>query len=63
VGRAYRKRWTIEAGFADRTGTLCCEVSTLCYPRAALFAFSVAVPAYNLPSAIKRVMRAARWAR
>ena len=57
VSEAYRKRWTIEGGFLDLTTTLDCEITTLCYPRAALFVFSVAVMAYNLQSAIKGVMR------
>jgi hypothetical protein len=57
VADAYRKRWTIEGGFLDLTTTLDCEISTLCYPRAALFVFCVAVMAYNLQSAIKGVMR------
>lgn len=57
VSEAYRKRWTIEGGFQDLTTTLDCEINTLCYPRAALFVFCVAVMAYNLQSAIKAVMR------
>lgn len=57
VAEAYRKRWTIEGGFQDLTTTLDCEIKTLCYPRAALFAFCVAVLAYNLQSAIKGVLR------
>jgi VCBS repeat-containing protein len=57
VSEAYRKRWTIEGGFLDLTTTLDCEINTLCYPRAALFVFCVAVMAYNLQSAIKGVMR------
>jgi VCBS repeat-containing protein len=57
VSEAYRKRWTIEGGFQDLTTTLDCEINTLCYPRAALFVFCVAVMAYNLQSAIKGVMR------
>lgn len=57
VSAAYRKRWTIEGGFLDLTTTLDCEINTLCYPRAALFVFCVAVMAYNLQSAIKGVMR------
>ena len=57
VSEAYRKRWTIEGGFQDLTTTLDCEIKTLCYPRAALFVFCVAVMAYNLQSAIKGVMR------
>jgi hypothetical protein len=58
VADTYRKRWTIETGFADLTTTLCCEIDTLCYPKAALFAFCIAVAAYNVQSAIKGVMRA-----
>jgi DDE family transposase len=57
VSEAYRKRWTIEGGFLDLTTTLDCEINTLCYPRAALFVFCVALLAYNLQSAIKGVMR------
>ncbi len=57
VSEAYRQRWTIEGGFLDLTTTLDCEINTLCYPRAALFVFCVAVLAYNLQSALKGVMR------
>jgi IS4 transposase len=48
VSEAYRKRWTIEGGFQDLTTTLACAINTLCYPRAALFVFCVALMAYNL---------------
>src|SRR5207248_7968086 len=58
VAKAYRKRWRIEGAFQELTVTLHCEVNTLCYPRAALFAFCVAVAAYNVQSALKGVMRA-----
>ena len=57
VAEVYRKRWTIEGGFLDLTTTLNCEIKTLCYPRAALLVFCVAVVAYNMQSAIKGVMR------
>jgi hypothetical protein len=57
VANTYRKRWTIETGFAELTTTLCCEINTLCYPKAALFAFCVAVAAYNVQSTIKGVLR------
>jgi hypothetical protein len=62
VSEAYRKRWTIEGGFLDLTTTLDCEINTLCYPKAALFVFCVAVMAYNLQSAIKGVMRSGHGA-
>jgi len=58
VAEVYRKRWTIEGGFLDLTTTLNCEIKTMCYPRAALLVFCVAVVAYNMQSAIKGVMRA-----
>jgi hypothetical protein len=38
--------------------TLDCEIDTLCYPRAALFVFCVALAAYNVQSTLKGVMRA-----
>jgi hypothetical protein len=62
VAEAYRTRWTIEGGFLDLTTTLDCEINRLCYPRAALFVFCVAVLAYNLQSTIKGVMRSAHGA-
>jgi len=62
VSEAYRKRWTIETGFLDLTTTLDCEINTLCYPRAALFVFCMAVVAYNLQSGIKGVMRSVHGA-
>jgi hypothetical protein len=58
VANAYRKRWTIETGFAEMMATLNCEINTLCYPQAALFVFCVALAPYNVQSALKGVMRA-----
>jgi hypothetical protein len=57
VAQVYKTRWTIEGGFLDLTTTLDCEINTLCYPRAALFVFCVALMAYNLQSVLKGVMR------
>jgi hypothetical protein len=62
VAEAYRKRWTIEGSFHELTETLACEVDTLCYPKAALFAFCVAVVAYNIQSVLKGALRAAQGA-
>lgn len=59
VAELYRKRWTLEQAFNELTTSLRCEPNTLGYPKAALFAFSVAVCAYNMLSAIKAAMRAA----
>jgi Transposase DDE domain len=44
----YRTRWRIETAFQELTVSLCCEIETLGYPRAALFGFALAVVAYNL---------------
>ncbi len=39
------------------TETLCCEINTLGYPRAALFAFCIALVAYNVLSVVKAALR------
>ena len=48
VAQLYRKRWTLEQAFNELTTHLRCELNTLGYPKAALFAFCVAVCSYNL---------------
>lgn len=53
----YHKRWTIEAAFLEITTTLTCEIKTLAYPKAALFAFCLALLAYNAVSVIKAALR------
>lgn len=53
----YRLRWTIETAFFEITTTLTCEVNTLGYPKAALFAFCLALLAYNAVSIIKAALR------
>jgi Transposase DDE domain len=57
VAALYRKRWTIEQAFNELTLYLRCELNTLGYPKAALFAFCVAVCAYNMLAAIKGTLR------
>jgi hypothetical protein len=42
-----RRRWSLETSFQELTVNLRCEVNTLGYPKAALFAFALAVVAYN----------------
>lgn len=54
---AYRQRWTIEVMFLEMTETLTCEINTLGYPKAALFAFCLALMAYNAVSVIKAALR------
>jgi IS4 transposase len=49
VATLYVKRWTLETAFQELTVHLRCELNTLGYPKAALFAFCVAVACYGLP--------------
>lgn len=55
----YRDRWQIEGHFQTLTDLLHCEVSSLGYPRAALFAFSMSVVAGNALAVLKGNLRAA----
>lgn len=54
----YRKRWTIETVFQEITATLQGEIKTLGYPKAALFAFCLALVAFNAVSLLKASLRA-----
>lgn len=57
IATLYRKRWTLEQAFNELTTHLRCELNTLGYPKAALFAFCVAVCSYNVLAALKGVLR------
>jgi IS4 transposase len=57
IAELYRKRWMIETAFAELEATLNGEVNTLGYPKAALFAFCVALVAYNVLSTVKAALR------
>jgi len=57
VALLYLKRWQVEGVFHELTMALHCEVRTLGYPRAALFAFCVAVAAYNVLAVLKAALR------
>ncbi len=57
IAELYRKRWLIETAFAELKETLNGEVNTLGYPKAALFAFCVALVAYNVLSTLKGALR------
>ena len=59
LARLYGKRWSIETAFFEITTTLSCEIKTLGYPKAALFAFGLALLAYNAVSLIKAALRSA----
>lgn len=57
VAELYRNRWRIEGAFNEVTMTLDCEIETLGYPKAALFAFSLAAMVYNAVSVLKASLR------
>jgi hypothetical protein len=57
VAELYRQRWTLEQAFNELTTHLRCELNTLGYPKAALFAFCVAVCSYNMLAAVKGALR------
>lgn len=58
IAIAYRQRWTIEQHFQRLTDWLHCEVPTLGYPRAALFAFSMSLVAANALAVLIAALRA-----
>jgi IS4 transposase len=58
VSALYGKRWSIETLFFEVTTTLTCEINTLCYPKAALFVFCLALMAANAVAVIKAALRA-----
>jgi hypothetical protein len=58
VADLYRKRWTIEGRFYEVTQTLTCEPNTLAYPKAALFAFCLALVASNAMALLRGSLRA-----
>ena len=53
IANLYLRRWTLETAFQEVTTHLKCELNTLGYPKAALFAFCVAVSCYNMLAVIK----------
>jgi hypothetical protein len=59
IASAYRQRWSIEAAFNELTLSLRCEINTLGYPKASLFAFCIAVSIFNVLSVMRAALRAA----
>jgi IS4 transposase len=57
IADLYRRRWTIETAFQELEATLHSEINTLGYPKAALFAFCVALVSYNVLSTLKAALR------
>ncbi len=58
IAEAYRSRWTVEGAFGELATALHCEISSLGYPPAALFAFGVGLVAYNLLSVVRTALAA-----
>jgi IS4 transposase len=59
LAECYLRRWDIENAFQEIEQALRSEVDTLCYPKAALLAFCIALTTYNVLSTIKAAMRSA----
>ena len=62
IADLYRNRWTIEIAFQELEATLNGEINTLGYPKAALFAFCLALVSYNMMSVVKAALRAVHGA-
>ena len=62
IARLYRNRWKIETAFQELTQYLNSEINTLGYPKAALFAFRMALIAYNVMSVILAALRSVHGA-
>ena len=62
VAELYRRRWTLETAFQELEASLRGEINTLGYPKAALFAFCLALVAYNVLSAVKAALRSVHGA-
>jgi len=58
IAELYRRRWTIETLFYEVTQTLQCEIKTMGYPPAALFAFCLALTSASGVAVIKAALRA-----
>jgi IS4 transposase len=59
IADLYRRRWTVESAFGELATCLNGEIDTLGYPKAALFAFCVALVSYNVMSVVKAALRSA----
>lgn len=59
VADLYRHRWKIETAFQELAANLHGEIETLAYPKAALFAFCLALVSYNILSVVKAAVQAA----
>ena len=57
IAQTYRHRWSIETLFQVLTDIFNCQIKTLAYPKAALFAFCVALVSYNILSVVLAALR------
>jgi hypothetical protein len=53
----YHTRWSIEAAFGELTLALRGEIDALCYPKAALLGYAIALVTYNLLAVVKAAMK------
>jgi IS4 transposase len=60
IAEAYRGRWKLEGAFGELATALHCEIASLGYPPAALFAFGMGLVAYNVLSLIRTSLAAAQ---
>jgi len=60
VAELYCERWSIETAFQEVAENLEGEIQALGYPRAALFAFCMALVGFNLVSVIRTAIRVAQ---
>lgn len=58
IAAHYRGRWTIEGMFGELEAALAGELRTLGQPKAALFAFGLAVLAFNVLQVVRRAVEA-----
>jgi hypothetical protein len=58
IADLYLERWTVEGVFLTLTQILDGELPALGYPKAALFAFAVALVSYNIASVVRATLRA-----
>lgn len=59
IAEAYRGRWKLEGVFGELATALHCEIKSLGYPPAALFAFGIGLIAYNILSVVRASLGAA----
>ena len=59
IAQVYHGRWKLEAAFGELATALNCEIRSLGYPPAALFAFGMGLVAYNILSVTRTALAAA----